>query len=109
MCASAGRRQRQILRGEIEICVRLGEQRRDFARERPSAVQHDELGLAQIGIVKRGFEIHRIAAAHVEVTARAGVGVNVYGHPETSAFHRDIAEEKILQRLIRGLIERHWA
>ena len=64
-------REQQRLRREIQIRIRLLQQRRDLPRERPAAMHHHELRLAQRRIVQHRFEVQRIGARHVEVPARA--------------------------------------
>ncbi len=65
-------------------------------------MQHYEPGLTQIRIVQHGFEQQRIDAADVEVSARAGVGVQMHGHAQPPAFGGDVAEQKILEWLVFG-------
>ncbi len=63
-------------------------------------MHHDEFRLAKRGIVEHGFEIERIGAGDIEVTAGAGHGVEMDCHAQAAALRGDGVEEIILQQLV---------
>ena len=85
---------------EIEVDVRLLQQGAGFTHEGPAAVQKNEGGATQAGVVEERFKQQRVGAGDAEEAAAAGHGVEVDGHAEATAFLRNVAEEEVLKELV---------
>jgi hypothetical protein len=70
----------------------------------PAAVEEDEVGVAEAGIVEQRLEEERVVAGDVEVASAAGGGVDVDGKVEAAAFGGDVAEEKVLKAFVLGWV-----
>ncbi len=57
---------------EVQIDVWFLQQGVGFADEGPAAVQHDEVGVAELGVVEEGFEQQGIRAGDAEVASATG-------------------------------------
>src|SRR5256714_4283801 len=100
--AERARGAQEGLRGEVRVDVRLQQKRRRLIREGPAAVYEHEVGLAECGVVEDEFEHHGVAARDAVVAADARARVYVNGQPQATGLARDVAEEKILERLVLG-------
>src|SRR5260370_2099919 len=94
---------------ESVLCVWLAKDVSQSALERPAAIDHHEIRLAQLGAVERGFKPHRVRSADVEISTGARGGVQMYGQTQASTLGGDVAKEKVLQLLVSRIRNRSTA
>jgi hypothetical protein len=64
--------------------------------EGPAAVEEDEVGVAEAGVVEERFEEEWVVAGDREVASAACGGVDVDREVEAAALLGDVAEEEVL-------------
>src|SRR6202034_4114423 len=88
----------------VEVDVWFLEEGADLMDEGPTAVEEDEVGVAETGIVEERFEKEGVVAGDGEVAPAACGRVDVDGEVEAAALLRDVAEEEVLEALVLGLV-----
>ena len=84
------------LLGEVEVDVGFLQEGADLVDVGPAAVEEDEVGFAEAGVVEERLEEEWVVACYVEVASAAGGGVDVDGEVEAAAFGGNVAEQEVL-------------